>query len=254
MLGARDTYEKTRSDMAMKRMLQTTWCVLALCGFLIIPALVHATESSSSKPKATPRPQFTKPPKGAIVLFDGKDASQWVGRNGRAVPWRVADGAMMCLPLTGNIRTKQTFGDCKLHVEFKVPSMRWWTGQGRGNSGVFLQGLYEVQILDSYGIDRPKKNDCAALYNQIAPSTNACLPPLKWQSYDITFRAPRRDKDTGKLTKGRITVVHNGVTVIDDVEIPKIRRPRQAGTPGPIVLQDHVCPVGFRNIWLMPLD
>ncbi len=228
---------------------RTTRRLLSTCVAALALSAVHAEDKAVPKPE----PQFTKPPEGAIVLFDGKDTSGWTRMNGKPIPWRVMKGALVCMPLTGNIRSKKEFGDCKLHIEFMTPYMPLWKGQARGNSGVFLQGRYEVQVLDSYGLDPLKKNDCGALYGMIAPGTNACLPPKEWQSYDITFRAPRRDEETGKVRKGRITVVQNGITVIDDQEIPKIRRPKKVGAPGPIVLQDHVCPVAFRNIWVVPL-
>jgi hypothetical protein len=212
-----------------------------------LSSLVMAADAP--KPKA----QFTEPPKGAIVLFDGKDASAWVRADGKPCPWLVKDGALICRPLTGNVRTKQTFGDHKLHIEFWTPLMPRAKGQDRGNSGVFLHGRYEVQVLDSYGIDPPRKDDCGALYDMIAPSVNACLPPREWQSFDITFHAPKFDKDGQMTRRGRITVVHNGITVIDDQEIPKSRRHGESLKPGPVMLQDHLCPVAFRNIWVLPL-
>ncbi len=203
---------------------------------------------------AQPKGQFTSPPQGAVVLFDGKDASGWTRMDGKPCSWVVKDGAIICVPLTFNIRTKKTFGDQRLHIEFKTPHMPWAKGQDRGNSGVFLQGRYEVQVLDSYGIDPMKKDDCGALYSQIVPSSNACLPPNEWQSYDITYRAPKLEPDGKTVRKGRITVVQNGITIIDDHEIPHTLRMNELGKPGPLVLQDHLCPVAFRNIWVLPLE
>jgi hypothetical protein len=200
------------------------------------------------------RAQFIKPPKQAVVLFDGKDLSGWTRMDGKPVPWTVKDGAMVCRPLTGNISSKKTFIDLKLHLEFKVPRMFMVKGQARGNSGVFFQNRYEVQVLDSYGIDPIKKNDCGALYGMIAPSRNACLPPNEWQSFDITFHAPKLDKDKKTIRKGRITIVHNGITIIDDKEIPKTMGRDKLGKPASLILQDHLCPVAFRNIWAVPLQ
>jgi len=202
-------------------------------------------------------PSFAKPPKNAVVLFDGKDISGWRTRDGQPCPWKVGDGAMTCVPRSGHLYTKRRFRDVRLHIEFRTPHKPNARGQARGNSGVILQGRYEIQVLDSHGIDRPKKGDCGALYGLIAPSTNACLPPMTWQSYDITFRAPKFDKR--KLAaKGRITVVHNGIAVIDDREIP---RPTKGGSkfwsvsrPGALMLQDHRNEVAYRNIWVVPLE
>ncbi|MBN1347220.1 MAG: DUF1080 domain-containing protein [Phycisphaerae bacterium] len=221
---------------------------------LTLACAVVAVLSQSASSAEAPKPQFTKPPQGAIILFDGKDTSGWTRMNGTPCPWRLQDGAMVCIPLAGNIRTKKTFGDHKLHIEFKVPYMPRFKGQGRGNSGVYLQARYEVQVLDSYGIDPIKKDDCGALYGMIVPSKNVCLPPNEWQSYDITFRAPRLEDDKKTVQKGRITVVQNGITIIDDKEIPKSPRPNALGKPGPLMLQDHLCPVAFRNIWVVPID
>lgn len=196
------------------------------------------------------------PPKGAIVLFDGKDASGWVRTNGKPFPWKIENGAMVCVPDSGSVRTKRKFGDHKLHIEFKVPFMPWSLGQARGNSGVFIQGRYEVQVLDSYLIKKPGKGDCGALYGLIAPSKNASKPPRVWQSFDITFRAPKFGPSGKMITKGRLTVVHNGITVIDDKEIPKVTPgglDQDPTRPGALMLQDHDNTLTYRNIWLVPL-
>jgi len=220
---------------------------------------------------AKPKPRFTKPPKDAIVLFDGKDASGWLRMAGRGRPhlWKVEDGAFVCQPRRGSVLTKQTFGDHKLHIEFRVPHMPEAKkgSQARGNSGVFIQGRYEVQVLDSHDIGRPiQDNDCGGLYKHITPSTNACLPPEKWQSYDITFRAPKFDNAGKMIKKGRLTVVQNGITIIDDKEIPDTTPggvdddPKKPGAqyditkPGRLMLQDHGNTVAFRNIWVVPLQ
>ena len=228
------------------------WVCLTGCavlGMLIAPA----SAASDAKPKA----RCAKPPKGAIVLFDGKDASSWTHYDGKPIKWKIADGAMAVVPKTGNIRTKRTFGDQRLHVEFKCPLMPKAKGQGRGNSGAYLQGLYEIQVLDSYGIAKPGKGDCGALYDSYPPCKNACLPPDQWQSYDITFRAPKFDK-AGKIVKqGRITCVHNGIKVIDDKALKGPTRAHMKWDPtqpGPLMLQDHGNVVAYRNIWVMPLE
>lgn len=214
------------------------------------------TGTAMAADEAKPTPQFTKPPAGAVVLFDGKDASAWVRMDDKPCPWKVEDGALVCVPRSGNIKTKKTFDSHKLHIEFRTPLMADAKGQARGNSGVYIQGLYEVQVLDSFGLE-PKDDDCGAIYKQYAPSKNACLPPEQWQSYDITFHAPVF-KDGKVEKKARITVVQNGITIIDNKEIgPTLggiaRRYREQDKPGPLMLQDHGNLVAFRNIWVEPL-
>jgi hypothetical protein len=215
-----------------------------------------AEKAKAQKGAKKPKAQFTKPPEGAIVLFNGKDTADWTTLDGKPFPWKVENGAMVCLPRKGSIRTKQSFGDQKLHIEFRTPYMPKSFGQARGNSGVYVQGRYEIQVLDSYGLKPIRNNDCGALYSLITPSTNACLPPKQWQSFDITFHAPKFGPD-GKMTKkGRLTVVQNGITIINNAEIPDTTPggiDRNATKPGPLMLQDHGNTVAFRNIWLVPL-
>ncbi len=201
------------------------------------------------------------PPKDALVLFDGKGFDNWTHTNGKAVEWKLLDGGVMQVqPGKGNLITKQKFdGSFQLHVEFRVPYMPKSGGQGRGNSGVYLQGRYEVQILDSYGL-KSKDNDCGGIYTVAAPATNACKAPTVWQSYDIEFTAPKCSD--GKVTEpGRMTAYHNGVKIHDNVKLVKDGKPVMNTTaglggdvckPGPIMLQDHGNPVQFRNVWLVP--
>src|SRR5262249_9794574 len=149
--------------------------------------------------------------------------------------------------------TKKTFKDFKLHVEFILPFQPAAGGQSRGNSGVYLQNRYEVQVLDSFGLEG-KDNECGAIYERFAPAVNMCLPPLQWQTYDIDFKMARFDADGKKTANARVTVLHNGVKVHDDVEVPGptgFGQPEK-DTPGPIYLQDHGNPVFYRNIWLVP--
>jgi hypothetical protein len=197
------------------------------------------------------------PPAGAIVLFDGKNFDNWTKTDGKSPPgWKIVNGAMEVVPRTGNIITKQRFdGKFRLHVEFRVPYMPKAKGQARGNSGVYVQGRYEVQILDSYGLVS-QKNDCGAIYGVAAPRVNACKAPTVWQSYDIWFQAPICENGK-KKSPARMTVLHNGIKIHDDVPIPVDNTTAGLGgdpcTPGPIMLQDHGDPVQFRNIWLLPL-
>ncbi|MDH7602874.1 MAG: DUF1080 domain-containing protein [Armatimonadota bacterium] len=193
-------------------------------------------------------------PADAIVLFDGKDLSQWQSCDGGPAKWKVENGYMVAGG--GDICSKQLFKDCQLHVEFWVPLMAEARGQGRGNSGVFLQGWnYEVQILDSYGLT-PGAGDCGAIYSIAPPMVNACRPPEHWQSYDIFFRAARFDESGKKIANARMSVMQNGVWIHENVEVPRptpgasMSDPKE---PGPIRLQDHGCPVRFRNIWVRPL-
>jgi hypothetical protein len=211
-------------------------------------------------PKVTIEPGRARPavaadrPKDAIVLFDGKDFSHWTTGGDKEIGWKIADGEMTIVPKSGSIMTKQSFTDFKMHVEFKTPQLPPDVkGQGRGNSGVYIQRRYEVQILDSYGLE-PKKNECASIYTFKAPDKNVCKKPGEWQSYDITFHAARYEGQK-KLKNARISLVHNGVLVHDDVEVPnKTGAGQQEGPePGPILLQEHGNVVSFRNIRIVPL-
>jgi hypothetical protein len=193
-------------------------------------------------------------PGNAIVLFDGTDFSHWTADGGKDVGWKIVDGAMKIVPKTGSIKTRRDFRDFKMHLEFKTPQLPPnVTGQGRGNSGVYIQRRYEVQILDSFGLE-PKDNECASLYRFRAPDENVCKMPGRWQSYDMIFRAARFDGDR-KRENACISLWHNGVLVHDEVELKnKTGAGRPEGpAPGPILLQDHGNEVCFRNIWIVPL-
>ena len=173
--------------------------------------------------QAEPPSLGADPPEGAVTLFDGSSHDAWQQRDGSTPAWKLVDGAMEVAK--GDIVTKQKFNDFKLHLEFRTPFMPEARGQGRGNSGVYLQARYEVQVLDSFGLEG-KDNECGGIYRQHAPKVNACLPPLEWQTYDIAFRAPRV-REGAVVEKARLTVVHNGTTIHDNVEL-------DAPTPGGI--------------------
>ena len=209
----------------------------------------------AAKPEDLKDAASTPAPKGAVVLFDGKDFSKWVTRDGKGeVKWTLKDGVMEGVKGHGDIITKDKFdGSFKLHVEFRVPYEPGAGGQGRGNSGVYLQGRYEVQVLDSYGL-KSGKNDCGAIYNVAAPKENACKAPTVWQAYDIEFTAPKYEN--GKKTEpAKVSVSHNGIVIHENVPIPVDNTTSGLGgdpaTPGPILLQDHGHPVQYRNIWLL---
>jgi hypothetical protein len=194
-------------------------------------------------------------PSDAIVLFNGKDLSQWVKCGTDQPPaWKVEKGYAEAHG--GDICSRQLFNDCQLHVEFWVPLMAEATGQHRSNSGVFLKGFtYEIQILDSYNLN-PGVGDCGAVYSLTPPSVNACRPPEHWQSFDIIFHEPKFDAAGKKTANARVTVLQNGILIHDNVEVTSATPNHSAAEPtgaGPIQLQDHGCPVRFRNVWVRPL-
>lgn len=195
------------------------------------------------------------PPPGAVVLFDGADMNGWVTlRTNEPVNWPVKDGAVTVGK--GNIVSKELFRDAYVHVEFKEPDMPDMTGQKKGNSGVYLQGIYEIQVLDSYGIQIPGTGDCGAIYHQFAPLVNACKPALEWQTYDIIFRAARVDEAGNVVENARITLLHNGIVVHNNVIVEGPTGGAisdDVGAPGPLLLQDHGDPVQYRNIWFVRL-
>lgn len=201
-----------------------------------------------------------QPPSDAIVLFNGKDLSQWCDSKGRPARWKVEQGYMEVVKKTGSIRTKQKFGDCQLHVEWAAPLPVVGKGQGRGNSGVFLMDNYEVQVLNSYDNRTYADGMAAAVYGQFPPLVNACRPPGEWQVYDIIFHRPHFDKDGNLIRPARMTVLHNGVLVQDNVELlgPTEWKKRVPYKPHPdkmpLLLQDHGNPVRYRNIWIRELE
>jgi hypothetical protein len=211
---------------------------------------------------ATPSTQDAagKAPSDAIVLFDGTDLSKWIQTKDSApAKWKVENGYFEVVPKTGELRTKDSFGDCQLHVEFREPDPPKGEDQDRGNSGVFLMGLYEIQVLDSFNSKTYADGQASAVYGQYPPLVNASRAPGQWQTYDIIWHGPRFDSD-GKLTRSaHVTVLHNGVLTQDNVELTgptghHMRPPYKAGPDKlPLALQDHNHPVRYRNIWLRPL-
>jgi hypothetical protein len=224
---------------------------LSMCFLLLLVPFPSRSDEPRQKPgDAT---LGAKPPAGAIVLLGEKGPEGWVHSRARTpAKWPLANGVLTVGH--GNIMTERSFGNFELHLEFNVPYMPTAHGQGRGNSGVFLTGNYELQVLDSYGL-KSQNNDCGAIYHQIAPAVNACKPPLQWQTYDVTFH--KAQIANGKaVKKARVTVVQNGIKIIDDAEISLTPggAPVPEGQDGPLLLQDHGNPVEYRNIWIKALE
>ena len=201
------------------------------------------------------------PPSDAIVLFDGRSLANWRSADSANLParWKVADGYMEVAAGTGSISTKQAFGDVQLHLEWRAPTPAKGESQERGNSGVILMGLYEVQVLDSYHNRTYADGSAGAVYGQFPPLVNASRPPGEWQTYDIVFHRPRFDRAGLVELPARLTVFHNGVLIQDDVQLSgptahQTRPPyRHHADALPLTLQDHGDPVRYRNIWIRKL-
>ena len=224
------------------------------------PADPKSTEVWEPIPKmVNPGKQDNQPPSDAIVLFNGKDLNEWSTMKGEAAKWKVSHNSMIVVKGTGGIRTKKGFGDCQLHVEWKTPSVVEGEGQGRGNSGIFLMGKYEVQVLDSYNNRTYSNGQAGSIYKQHIPLVNASRPPGQWQSYDIIFKAPRFNSDGTLQSPGYFTVLHNGVLVQNHVELKGttantgLQVYTKHADKEPITLQDHGNPVEYRNIWVREL-
>jgi hypothetical protein len=202
------------------------------------------------------------PPSDAIILFDGTDISkEWTDSKGNPPGWKVEDGAVVCVPGTGEIRTKRIFNDFQLHIEWRTPAETRGTSQERGNSGVFLQGIYEVQVLDNYNNRTYRNGQAGSIYKQHVPLVNACRKPGEWQTYDIIYTAPRFAGDSiVYFTPPRVTVIHNGVLIQNNVSlrgptlyegIPEYSVKKHGAEP--LMLQDHDNPIAYRNIWIREL-
>jgi hypothetical protein len=229
------------------------------------PAWMDHDRDRPAPPVVTPGTLSTQDkagtaPSDAIVLFDGRDLSQWVALDGSPTKWILGDGYMECVKGSGFARTLRNFGDCQLHVEWRAPTPPHGEGQGRGNSGVFFGfDRYEIQVLDSYRSPTYADGSAAAVYGQYPPLVNASLPPGQWQTYDIVWTAPRFDAAGKLLSPARVTVFHNGVLAQNNVELTGptswLERAPYTAHPEklPISLQDHGNPVRFRNIWVREL-
>ena len=219
----------------------------------------EATEVWYPEARVVTTGKITSPPSDAIVLFDGTNFNEWVTAKDQKNPgWKLADNAMTVVKGTGDIMTKKEFGDIQLHIEWRTPSELVSEGQGRGNSGVFLQSRYEVQVLDSQSSKTYSNGQAGAIYKQSIPLVNACKKPGEWQVYDIIYTAPKFNKDGIKVSSAYITVLHNGVLIQNHSELQGtseyIGLPKNIahGDDG-IQLQDHGNPTSFRNIWIRKL-
>lgn len=238
--------------------------LLAFC--LCTGTTAQTAAKTSATPSPTTAPAVVTPapgdvlipaPSDAQVLFDGKDLAQWCRKDGSPAAWAVENGDMVVKAKSGNIQTKRNFGDCQLHIEWCTPENVSDTGQLRSNSGVFLQSLYEVQILDSYLNDTYWNGQAGSIYKQYAPLVNATKAPGQWNVYDIIYTAPRFNADGSLLSAARITVLQNGVLVQNNTTIKGttfLEHPAYtAHGDAPIMLQDHGNAVRFRNIWIREL-
>ena len=255
-------------------LLLSAWCVGVCAGAAgqdakkypdPAPMTHDMSEFWTPQPKIVTPPDMDNavvaPPSDAVVLLGLKDnaISEWVNcEEGKPVGWQIENGIMTGKPHSGSIRTKKDFGDFQLHLEWSAPTEIVGESQGRGNSGVFMQGMYEVQILDNYQNETYANGQAGSIYKQTPPLVNACQKPGKWNTYDIIYTAPRFKEDGSLQSHGRITVLHNGVLVQNNTMIlgttEFIGFPRiVAHSKGPIILQDHLNPVRFRNIWIREL-
>lgn len=219
------------------------------------------TEQWQPEPRiVTPGKSNADAPSDAIILFDGSNLNAWESASDqKPAKWKLDDKAMTVAKGTGAIKTKQKFGDCQLHIEWRSPAEIKGEGQGRGNSGVFLMGIYELQVLDSYKNRTYSNGQAGSIYKQLPPLVNASRKPGEWQTYDIIFTAPRFNKDSSIKTQARITVFHNGVLVQNDMAIwgasqfIGIATNKMHAEKESIMLQDHGDAVSFRNIWIREL-
>jgi hypothetical protein len=231
-----------------------------LAGVILTIASLSLNFNAMAEDKAAPK--VVQPgenggaPSDAIVLFDGKDLSQWQNEKGNPAQWVVTNG-VATVNGTGNILTKQEFGDMQLHIEWASPAEVVGDGQGRGNSGVYFQGRYEIQVLDSYENPTYFDGQAGAFYSNFAPLVNPCRKPGQWEVYDIIFHAPKPSADGKDVTPGSFTVLFNGVLVQDHVPVkaPSVSAQFKGAAPkAPLMLQDHGNPIRYRNIWVRPLN
>jgi hypothetical protein len=245
------------------------WLVVALMAAMTVSAGAQMDTRYKWHDMDRPQPKVVDPgmpghgettgkaPADALVLFDGKDLSQWTDAKGGAPMWKVENGYFEVVAHTGDLVTKKSFGDMQLHLEFREPVPATGHSQERGNSGVIIMNMFEIQVLDSYKDNTYPDGQAGAVYGEYPPQVNASRPPGEWQTYDIIFHAPKFTD--GKVTKkARVTVLHNGELVQDNVEIEGLTRNTPAvysvvAETAPLHLQDHGHPVRYRNVWVREL-
>jgi hypothetical protein len=219
----------------------------------------ESTELWEPVPPAVTPGENSKPPSDAIILFNGDNLNEWTNSKGEPAGWIVAEGCMTVKPGSGSIKTRRGFGDCQLHIEWRSPAEVKGESQGRGNSGIFLQDRYELQVLDSYNNKTYTNGQAGSIYKQSIPLVNACKKPGEWQVYDIIYTAPRFSENGRVAIPARITVLHNGIVIQNNTEIrgttPYIGLPeyKPHSMKEPLSLQDHSNPVSYRNIWIREL-
>ncbi len=213
------------------------------------------TEVWEPEPAVVTPGKAMAPPSDAIVLFDGSNTDAWQHKDGSEVGWTIEGDALVVEKGKGGIYTKESFGSVQLHIEWRTPAVVEGEGQGRGNSGIFLQSVYELQVLDSYQNRTYSNGQAGSIYKQAIPLVNASRRPGEWQSYDIIYHAPTFESESEYATPPTITVFHNGVLIQDHTVIkgatkyigpPTVKQHGEA----PLMLQDHSNPTAFRNIWL----
>lgn len=244
--------------------------LLSLSMFLIACNVFSQAQLRVGEPKLTeqwiPEPRIITPgktaqdaPSDAIVLFNGSDVSAFQAKDGGSVKWKIENGCMTVAGGTGEIRTKEGFGSCQLHIEWRTPAEVKGDGQGRGNSGIFFMSRYELQVLDSYNNRTYSNGQAGSIYKQLPPLVNASRGPGEWQTYDVIFIAPEFYEDGSVKSQARITLFHNGVLVQNNATLwggsqyIGLANYEKHGGKEPIILQDHGNPVSFRNIWIRPL-
>ena len=192
-----------------------------------------------------------------VILFDGTNTDGWKMReSGAPANWTIDEDGVLHVGRR-DLVSKYEFGDAHIHVEFRTPDLPDKTGQWKGNSGVYVHSCYEIQILDSYGIEHPTCSDCGGLYSLYAPLVNACRPAMEWQSYDIILKAAKLNEDGSIKEHAVMTVIHNSQVIHNNFVLPSHTPGALKGCVverGPLLLQDHACPVSFRNVWIQPLD
>ena len=207
----------------------------------------------------TPGQTSSDAPSDAIVLYNGKDLLHWMGLEGGDVKWKNENNILTVVPGTGDIKSKDSFGDCQLHIEWRTPAEVSGSGQGRGNSGIFLMSRYELQVLDNYNNVTYSNGQAGSIYKQHMPQVNVCRPPGEWQTYDIIFTAPRFNDDGTLKSAARITVLQNGVLIQNNIslwgstEYIGIAKYEKHADKLPLVLQNHGNKVSYRNIWIREL-